>query len=262
MALVVDVSGTEAKFVETHKQTVLRFLDNILSDRDRALLISVGIQQRLVTDLTGSLKTLRDGVEAITDMTGEVLGEPCSNWRVRVLWTSVVGPCSSPIWNAVLYAADLKLRPQPGRKAILLLSDGWDMGSQHRLPDAIAASQNAETAVYSIQYFDLMTELPPGLPERVFRALQSKRHRRLLEREAKRCKRNLERLADETGGALYLGDSGNLTGIFDRIEADLRDQYVIGYIQSDAPKRGYHRIRVRVNRPGLVVRARAGYNVQ
>ena len=248
VGLVVDISGSVAKYVEEHRQIVLQFLGQTLSKHDRAFLVSVGIQQRLVVDVTNSTESLRAGVEAITSQEAEILGDPCSKGkRFRLLFRSVVLPCTSPIWNGVFFAARLKLNPQPGRKAMLLLTDGWDMGSDHGLTDAIEACQSADTMVYSIRFFDLGPEW------------LSARAKRNLERHLMNAKRDLGQLSSETGGRVYDGESANMRAIFKSIEADLRSQYVIGYTQPRAPKQGYHRIKVRVNRPGLVVRTRNGY---
>jgi VWFA-related protein len=262
VALVVDVSGTQVAFWETHREALQRFAEKLLSRRDRALLVAVSIQQRLVTDLTDSTEELRAGTELLISDRHEILGEPCPSRLVRIRSRSSVLACSSPIWNGVFFAANLKLRLQPGRKAMLLLTDGLDGGSQHGLDDAIRSCQNADTTLYSIQYFDFFKKLPPGLPEEGVRVLRSEGMRRQLEHDARKCRRNLERLSTETGGRFYDGEAANVDDIFSSIEADLRSQYVIGYTQPKTPKRGYHRIKVRVNRPGLVVRARDGYHVQ
>jgi hypothetical protein len=87
------------------------FLKNVLQLGDRAFLISFGIrnQIRLVTDLTGSAEELRRAVEAL---------DQCHR---------SLNPygCGSPIWTAVYTAARLKMKGVTGRKALVLLSEGW-----------------------------------------------------------------------------------------------------------------------------------------
>jgi VWFA-related protein len=241
LGLVVDVSGTQVRFIQEHQQAVLQFLKQVLSERDRAFLVAVEIQQRLVTDLTNSIERLREGTGALSSGKAEILGEPCSSSVHRILFMPVMLPCTSPIWNGVFFAARLKLRSQPGRKAIVLLTDGWDMGSNHGISDAIEACQSADTIVYSIRYSAFLpnTALPA--------------------RQARRAKRDLERLSKETGGRIYDGELENVSTIFKSIETELRMQYVIGYTHPEAPKRGYHSVKVTVNRPGFVVRARKRY---
>jgi Ca-activated chloride channel family protein len=242
VGLVADVSGSEYRFIEQHRQTVLQFLSQILSSNDHAFLVSVEKQQRLVTDLTNSIEKLQAGVEVLGRREAGILGDPCAGRRRRFLFTTMVFPCGgTALWNGVFFAAKLKLRPQPGRKAMLLLTDGWDTGSEHGLVDAIEACQGADTMVYSIRYAD------PAWGS-------------VAARQLARGKRDLERITRETGGLCFEGESEKVPGIFNSIETALRSEYILGYTPTAARHRqDYHRITVMVARPGLTVRARDGY---
>lgn len=67
-------------------------------------------------------------------------------------------------------------------------------------------------------------------------------------------------LADRTGGAYYEANLlRDLPQVFEQIAEELRHQYTLGYYPTSAGDGRYHRIRVRVNRPGAYVRARPGY---
>ena len=245
VGLVADVSGSEYRFIEQHRQTVLGFLSQILSPRDRAVLVSVERQQRLVTDLTNSIERLRTGVEVLDQEAAEILGDPCAGRRQHLLFTTILKPCGgTALWNGVYFAAKLKLRPLPGRKAMLLLTDGWDTGSDHGLEDAIESSQSADTMVYSIRYAD--TKLSSAFAH-----------------ELTKAKRDLERITRETGGLAFEGEAEKVPGIFKSIETALRSEYVIGYTVTPPRRaRRYHKISVTVTRPDLTVRARDGYYPQ
>ena len=70
---------------------------------------------------------------------------------------------------------------------------------------------------------------------------------------------NLRTLANDTDGLAVVG-TNNLSGGFDRIVADLSSYYLIGYYATNVKMDGqFHKITVRVKRPGVSVRARAGY---
>jgi hypothetical protein len=77
VGLVADVSGSEYGFLAQHRQTVVRFLSQSLSPNDRAFLVSVEKQQRLVIDLTNSIEKLQAGVEGLGQQQAEILGDPC-----------------------------------------------------------------------------------------------------------------------------------------------------------------------------------------
>jgi VWFA-related protein len=70
---------------------------------------------------------------------------------------------------------------------------------------------------------------------------------------------SLRTLADDTGGFAIVNRNDFATA-YDRIVADNSTYYVLAYYPPQDKRNGrYHRIDVKVNRPGLVVRARRGY---
>ena len=69
----------------------------------------------------------------------------------------------------------------------------------------------------------------------------------------------LEPLARHTGG-LYIGDTNNLKEGFAKVSADRRFYYLLAYASSNPALDGtYRKIDVRVRRPDVKVRARGGY---
>jgi len=74
----------------------------------------------------------------------------------------------------------------------------------------------------------------------------------------------LKDLADSTGGRVFNAENtpGGLTRTFESIAEELRRQYSIGYIPDSAGQIGQRKnIKVRVDRPNLVIRARDSYIV-
>ena len=77
-------------------------------------------------------------------------------------------------------------------------------------------------------------------------------------------KKYFEELSSYTDGRVFRPEAtpGGLTAAFEGIAEELRRQYNIGYIPSEDGKRGQRKqIKVRVNRPNLVLRARDSYIV-
>jgi Ca-activated chloride channel homolog len=70
----------------------------------------------------------------------------------------------------------------------------------------------------------------------------------------------IETITDSTGGAMYYPtDVSELTGIFDRINQELRTQYLLGYYPNPTPPPGSSRhVEVKVN-TGDSVRSRREY---
>jgi VWFA-related protein len=80
-----------------------------------------------------------------------------------------------------------------------------------------------------------------------------------LRNELRLSQDSLRTLSDETGGFAVTGQN-NLVSAFDRIVSDNSSYYVLAYYPpSDRRDGKFHKIDVRVNRPGLTVRARRGY---
>ncbi len=74
----------------------------------------------------------------------------------------------------------------------------------------------------------------------------------------------LEELSASTGGRVFRPEAtpGGLTAAFEGIAEELRRQYNIGYYPQTVAKAGQRKqIKVRLNRPNVVVRARESYIV-
>ena len=252
---VVDITCSQGVFHKQYAQVVLQFLEHVLSPGDRAAIVSVFDQARLVTDLTDSAERLRVGAEDIfwgraRLLDDPILGHRCSGSNPTFLSLPAL-PCGgAALWNAVFFAAELGLQPQTGRKAMLLLTDGLDTGSDHNLKEAIAACQGADAMVYSIRYLERHLARANRTGEQWTQWVD-------------RGKPDLDRIARETGGLVFEGRSADLSVVFDRIATDLRTQYVLGYTPSRAYcSRDCHKITVKVTHAGLKVRAQERHCAQ
>ncbi len=65
VALVADVSGSQAGFVKSHRAAIAQFLKQVIGPRDRAMIAEVDKQTRLISDLTGSLDDLSAAVQKL-----------------------------------------------------------------------------------------------------------------------------------------------------------------------------------------------------
>jgi hypothetical protein len=82
---------------------------------------------------------------------------------------------------------------------------------------------------------------------------------RSLMNEVRLSQDSLRTLAEETGGFAAV-NSNELTTAFERIVDDNSGYYVLAYYPPSTKRDGkFHKIEVRVSRPGLMVRARRGY---
>ena len=238
IAFVADVSGSQAGYVKSHREAVAKFFQQVLSPADRAMVVEVAQQSRLLSDLTASPDALSAAVERIGTHEGKespLLGPPCRN-------SSFPHTCGgTALWHGVYYAAQ-QLKPVAGRKAIVILSDGMDTGSDISLTNVIEMAQSADVVVYSIKYASPMRFI--SLAATIAQAVS----------------RGLERLSRETGGLNFANPGHKISDVFSQIESDLRNMYVLGFTPpSDAGDGQFHKLDVIALRPGLSVRSRAGY---
>ncbi len=132
---------------------------------------------------------------------------------------------------------------QRNRKAMIILSDGGDNGSDETLASAIEAAQRADTLIYSILFVDPAYSGPFGGGE---------------------GKDAMERLAKETGGSFFqVSKKQSIGQIYGIIEQELRSQYNLGFV-SDQPVRvsEFRSLQLIAKRKDLVVQARDRYWAQ
>jgi VWFA-related protein len=238
VALVADVSGSQAGFIRSHREAIAQFLKQVIGPRDHAMIVEVAQQARLVSNLTGSIEDLNAAVERIGTRDGKqspMLGPSCRN-------TGFHRNCGgTALWHALYYTAK-ELKPVIGRKAIVVLSDGMDTGSDITLTDLIEMTQSAETIVYSIKYANPMRFV--SISATIAQAVS----------------RGLERLSRETGGLTFPNPGRKTSGVFSQIESDLRNMYVLGFTPPDDARDGrFHKLDVKTVRKDLIVRFRDGY---
>jgi VWFA-related protein len=235
LGLLVDVSRSQERLIETERRTAHQFFSSILRKQDLAFLISFGAEAELLQDLTGSPLLLREGLDQLK------LSAPPGSLQPGPVPT-IYQPRGTVLYDAVYLAATEKLRSEVGRKAIVLITDGVDQGSRLKIDDAMRAAQMSDAIIYSIYYADASAYGGMG-------------------RFGAPSDGELRRMSDETGGREFRVDRNNpLDSIFKQIQDEMRSQYSIGYVPASSAKAGaYRRVEVRARPKGLKVQARKGY---
>ena len=180
------------------------------------------------------------------------------------------------LYDAVADILTKQLKTIPGRKAVVLFTDGVDTTSYRASYDStIRLAEESDAPIYAVDYDTsgagsiyggggvpvpggrgtiLGLPLPrPGIPGSTSGGVSPG--------DYKRAVRYLHALSDSTGGRFYSGDS--LFGIaqaFTWIAEELGRQYSLGYYPSTAGKSGERRqIKVKTTEADLVVKARDSY---
>ena len=228
VALLLDVSGSVVPILGAEKAAAGRFLDEVLRPGDQALLVGFAQLIAVWQDLTPSKERLHGALER-------------------------AGPGSFPIgpeyhahggtvlYDAVNLAAAQTLQQLPGRKAMIVITDGLDTGSLASIAEAVKAARRADSVVYGIHYVDEQSDSMRG---EGFAAL--------------------EKLSEPTGGrAFHVDRKMPLETVFARIAEEMRHQYGLGFTPSAGdPVNQFHKLQVKCVRAGLKVQARTGYYSQ
>ncbi len=258
VGLIVDISGSQHEFWNRHRRAARVFLNNVLQPGDQAFLVSVGSDGvRLVTDLTSDIRELDSGITRLGGLRspGPRFGDQCPIHEppgryVPIIQSRPQSCFGTPLWNGVYSAVSERLRDVRGRKALIVLSDGEDTGSQHRLSDAIESAQSANTPIFSI--------LSTGPSERLFSPLLGPLATRM--NGGIEGPRDLTKLSEYTGGRRFSGDDEGSAKVFDQIEQELRSQYVLTFTPPAEARDGrFHELKVKVDQKDVTVRARRGY---
>ena len=136
---------------------------------------------------------------------------------------------STAIWDSIWVTSEEVLGPAPDktRRAIILLTDGYDTYSRKKLDEAVRAAQKAEAVVYSIGIGDKFYD---GVNQGV-----------------------LNKVSERTGGKAYFPkDEVELQQAFKQIEEEMRSQYLISYEPTNSAKDGtYRTIEIQLMNPEL-----------
>jgi Ca-activated chloride channel family protein len=121
------------------------------------------------------------------------------------------------------------------RRVVIVITDGYDSADTVNQADLIRRANEAEVTVYSIT-----------LPSYTFSS--DKRAPTLLD---------ISEIVPRTGGADFSADQKDFTLAFKAIAEEIRASYTLAYYPPERSRRDgrTHKIRIEVNRPGLIVRA-------
>jgi Ca-activated chloride channel homolog len=132
-----------------------------------------------------------------------------------------------------------RLEPMPGRKVLVLFTDGDDTASKTGLSKVMDRAREKDIMVYGV-----------GFVSEYFNGQQHVRSS---------PDRGLKKLAEDTGGGYFeLKRSADLNETFTRVAQELHSQYVLGF-SPEALDGKIHKLDVRVKRAGMTTRARKTY---
>ena len=240
LGILIDASGSQARVLDMEKQVGGDFLTQILRDKDLAFVLSFDVQAELLQDFTSSVHLLKAALNTARINTAGGGGGGIPGLGGGTVPT-VGGPKGTVLYDAVYLASHDELAQQVGRKAMILLTDGEDQGSQLKIKDAIEAAQKSDSIVYVLLCADRGFYGGFG---------------------GYSGDSEMKKLTQETGGRVI--EVGNkydkLKEGFAQIATELRSQYNIGYSSTNAVLDGsFRKIEIHASNKDYKIQSRAGY---
>jgi VWFA-related protein len=234
LGILLDTSGSQTRVLPLEKEAAGEFLQEVLRQKDQAFALSVDVNVDVLQDLTNSPRMLSRALDkAEINAPGSIGPGPVPTSG---------DPRGTVLYDAIYLASNEKMREETGRKALILLTDGQDEGSRHKIKEAIAAAQKANVVVYTILIADVEEYRMAGMGYYGFSAMKQ--------------------VAEETGGrVINVGhNSKKLEEAFQQIQDELRTQYVATYTPTNTKLDGtFRHLAVECKGEGMKPDVRKGY---
>lgn len=229
LAMMMDTSPSQVDFLDAEKETASRFLRDILRKNDLAMLVSFDTEVNLLADFTDSQEILQAALQRAEIKSSVNLGPTSLNLPGTVFYDAIYRICQG------------EFASEAGRKALIILTDAQDEGSDRTEKDAIFAAQQANAVIEILLIADRGAYFMQG--------------------EIYRGGSIAQEMATQTGGrVISIRNNNDLDKAFDQISQEFRSQYVIAYYPTDTTANGaFRKIKVETTTPGLRVLTRQGY---
>ncbi|MEO8041315.1 MAG: VWA domain-containing protein [Acidobacteriota bacterium] len=232
LAILIDTSASQERTLPEEKSAAISFVESVIRPtKDEVSVVSFTGESTLEQGMTNNLTRLRRAIERVEFIppsgylgggvvvnSGRVPGTP------PISGTNQQIQGSTAIWDCIWITSSDVLGPAPERtrRAIILLSDGYDTFSKKKLDEAVQAALRAEAVIYSIGIGDNFYD---GVDEG-----------------------SLKRISERTGGRAYFPrDENELRQAFKQIQEEMRSQYLIAYEPSNRALDGsYRKIEIQI----------------
>jgi VWFA-related protein len=275
VALVVDDIGLSFESMYQVREALKKFVDQQMQPGDLVAIIRTGAGIGALQQFTSDKRMLyaaidhvkynalgRVGISSFAPL-GSGGNTDADNERAQIFSVGTLG--------AISYVVE-GLREVPGRKAVVLFSENLKLfrneGSdrvQNEVRRLTDAANRSSVVIYSID--------PRGLQVHSLTAADNTTGMSPIDianvpmqrsQDEYDSREGLVVLAHETGGRFF-GDTNDIAGAVKAVMQDTEGYYLIGYhpnaetfdAKTGQPK--FHKIAVRVKRPGLHVRSRTGF---
>lgn len=256
VVLVLDTSPSTEYAIEQIQEAAISFV-NQLKQNDKVMVIEFDSSINVLSDFTNDRYRL-----------------------ARAIRKADFGDGTS-LYDTVENVIEKRLKKVEGRKAVVMFTDGVDTTSYKAdYYSSLQVAEESEAPFYVVYYNTyarngnsgggVMTSPYPPIWKNPFPfpfpsggGGSQRNPRGTSSRDYAEGRRYLESLTDKSGGRMFNTETErSLEDTFMGVAEELRRQYVIGYYPNDSGQVGQRKqLKVRVNRPNVVVKARESYVV-
>jgi Ca-activated chloride channel family protein len=235
VVFLMDISHSTFMELGAIKNAVRAFVRE-LQPEDRVAIVTFNNEARLILDWSNDLVRLDRALERVV-------------------------PKGSTVWYDALYVTYNELLPAVrGKKVIVSVTDGWDTASLVEYPDILRKATSSDTQVYVVSKTAGIRDYAEYYKREYGLNYDETRIMKIMYA----ADSQLKKLAFETGGRVIdPRDAGTLDDVYRRLVRELRQQYYLSYTPYNILRDGqYRKIVVRVDRVGLRVSHRPGYEAR
>jgi VWFA-related protein len=208
VTVLLDVSSSMGRGIATASASAQTFFESVLTEGDQASLLAFNHDLHVLAPFTPEVEELRHAATGL------------GAWG------------ATRLYDAVVYAL-AQYSGVEGRRALIVLSDGADVGSDFPFAQVVEAAARAGVVVYPIA----------------------------VARSDEPLRDDLRVLARRTGGRAYaIGSVGQLDSVYRQIEEELRAQYLLVYRPARPVDFEPLDLAVELTRPGLTTRELRRHN--
>lgn len=221
LAILIDTSLSQERTLPEEKAAAISFLDSVMrAEKDEVSIISFTGEATLEQGMTNNLSRLRRAIERVEFVppSGYIGGGVIAGGTPPISGGNQQAQGSTAVWDAIWITSDevLASSPEKTRRAIILLSDGYNTYGQKKLDEAVQAALKSEAVIYSI-----------GIGDDFYGGVD---------------KPSLNKISERTGGrAFFPKDESELRKAFAQIQIEMRSQYLIAYAPTNQKRDGSFR---------------------
>lgn len=236
IVLLLDSSISAQDIFEKIKNAAAEFIKE-LRPADSCMIISFDEAARVKSEFTNNQKTLDNAIKRI----------------------SLSQKNGTLLRDTISVTVEKELTKVKGRKAIIVISDGKDVGSAITQNELLYNLNESDAPVYSVIYpnnsipFSANSQNKNQISKvdpKKFKLFQSEQLKKTAEGVE-----YLSKVSEITGGRIFQKEINNLSEAFNTIAEELRKQYLISFYPDDSNYDvSKHQLRIKVDKKNAVIR--------